>query len=165
MTNPAVARVLSILRSSADIAPLEKDEHLRFALYNDALSSAAPEVARELLEAILADRDRAMAESSVAMYIDRMGETSTTDSFELWTASQQGIFDASPFLNRRIQEWRLRRAARDGTFVDASDLVGSSDWLQRAVSEEATSTELLEVLANQGRTKRIRATASRRLPR
>ncbi|GEB57212.1 hypothetical protein [Streptomyces gardneri] len=63
-----------------------------------------------------------------------------------------------PFLTRRLREWSLFRAItlRQPWRPDA--LLDSSDWLQLKTAE-ASNAAALEILADSGRTKRIRNTA------
>jgi hypothetical protein len=49
--------------------------------------------------------------------------------------------------------------------LNTADLVGALDWLQHRLAEHAGSPEALAVLAEQGRTSRIRNTACSRLYR
>jgi hypothetical protein len=63
-----------------------------------------------------------------------------------------------PLLARRLQEWSLFRAIMLGQPWHPATLLESSDWLQRKVAG-TSSAEALELLAQNGRIKRIRSTA------
>lgn len=63
-----------------------------------------------------------------------------------------------PFLAQRLREWSLFRAITLRLPWQPEDLLESSNWLQLKTAA-GTSTEAIEILAEAGRTKRIRNTA------
>lgn len=63
-----------------------------------------------------------------------------------------------PFLERRLREWTLFRAITLGLPWQQDALVESSDWLQRKVAA-ALNADALALLAEHGRTRRIRNAA------
>lgn len=70
-----------------------------------------------------------------------------------------------PFLARRLREWTLLRAIALDESWTAEDLTTASDWFQRTASVVlvVASPEALSLLAERGRTRRVRSAASRRL--
>jgi len=69
-----------------------------------------------------------------------------------------GATNDHPFLAQRLREWSLFRAVTLKQSWQSDDLLASSDWLQLKTAA-GTNTEAIEVLAESGRTKRIRNTA------
>jgi hypothetical protein len=63
-----------------------------------------------------------------------------------------------PLLAQRLREWSLFRAVTLKLPWQPDDLLASSNWLQLKTAA-GTNTEVIEVLAESGRTKRIRNTA------
>lgn len=63
-----------------------------------------------------------------------------------------------PFLAQRLREWSLIRAVTLGQPWHPKALLESSNWLQLKMAE-ASNAAALEILADSGRTKRIRNTA------
>lgn len=68
----------------------------------------------------------------------------------------------NPFLIQRLREWSLVRAVTLEQPWQTDELLESSNWLQLKMSEESNGTAL-EILADGGRTKRIRHQARTRL--
>jgi hypothetical protein len=63
-----------------------------------------------------------------------------------------------PFLTQRLREWSIFRAVMLGQSWHRDALLESSNWLQLKTAE-ASAGAALEILADSGRTKRIRNTA------
>jgi hypothetical protein len=127
------------------------DEHVRYSRYLDALAAG-----HDLVDAVLADPDRAMAEATIVKEMDRRAALSP-----LALDNLADDFPDHPFLSRRLAEWRLFFALDRSTV----GLLEASDWLQRMAVAKTGSTAALELLAEHGRTRRIRADALRRLAR
>lgn len=60
-----------------------------------------------------------------------------------------------PFLAQRLREWSLLRAITLNLPWQPDDLLASSNWLQ-LMTAPGTNIEAVEILAEAGRTKRIR---------
>ncbi|WP_078662595.1 hypothetical protein [Streptomyces bicolor] len=100
-----------------------------------------------------------MARSAVLRHLDRRAaDLHLGPAYEPWAQSMGRAATPHPFLVRRLQEWTLFRAIalRQSWCPDA--LLASSDWLQRKAST-GSNADVLELLAERGRTKRIRNTA------
>jgi hypothetical protein len=164
--NPQNLRVpLSIVGREPDhLAELVSDEHRRWTLYLEAFAVVPEEQERELLKAVLDDPDRPMRDSAVGTYVDNVATTlSSRGQMSDWLSSIQDLLALSPFASRRAEEWLLVKDAEEGNDARViSELPSGSDWLQRKLSEESTSEEILSVLSTEGRTKRIRSTAEKR---
>jgi hypothetical protein len=156
-----ISRILATTGASdTDVNQIMHDEHARYQMYLNALSSASPLEERELIATVLRDPDGVMAEAAVANHIDRQASIlHRRSSYDTWTTRIVDLLNQRDFLMGRMKEWKLfKEIMEDGTAnVDA--LRDASDWLQRKVSQDATSQAVLEKLAEVGRTKRVRNVA------
>ncbi|MEU9108285.1 hypothetical protein AB0D54_28935 [Streptomyces xanthophaeus] len=144
----------------------EPAEHLRFARYRQALEAVAEADEAGLLAAVLCDEDAGMADSAVGLHLDRRAsDLLTGPGFGPWARTVSEVVAERGFLTRRLREWTLLRAvALDGPW-SAEELTEGSDWFQRmaATTQIVTSPEALGLLAERGRTRRVRNAAGRRL--
>ena len=137
----------------------EPGEHLRFAGYLSELAQVADADELVLVTKVLSDPDRTMAQSAVLRHLDRRAtDLLLGPAFQPWTDSMTPVTRRHPLLARRLQEWSLFRAIMLGQPWHPAALLESSDWLQRKVAG-TSRTEALGLLAESGRTKRIRNTA------
>jgi hypothetical protein len=67
------------------------------------------------------------------------------------------------FLARRLREWTLLRSITVGEPWSSEEVTTGSDWFQRKAVETLPSPAVLTLLAEAGRTRRVRTDASRRL--
>ncbi|MET7780994.1 hypothetical protein ABZT28_35535 [Streptomyces sp. NPDC005388] len=69
------------------------------------------------------------------------------------------------FLTLRLREWTLLRTIALGEPWAAEDLTSASDWFQRmaTTTQVVASPEALRLLAEHGRTRRVRNAVSRQL--
>lgn len=165
-TRAAVLAVVAASRrdmADAEIEAAAADEHLRYSIYLDVLSDAPSATWTGIVAAILTDPDSAMRESVLARVIDDLMRTASPVEFLAWVECVRDLLRSSSFLDRRVQEATLLKQIEAGGTVSPDRLLGSSAWLQRLLSEVATSSAVLGVLANGGSTKRIRSSAARRL--
>ena len=141
-----------------DLNALVSDEHERYEFYTKAFVLAPPPDDRTLLSLVLRDPDRAMGEAAAVEFINRQArQHASYQSFVSWAATVSGVIQSRDFLVRRIQ------SVIEGGRLSPDSLEHFSDWLQRKLSDEAGSQEVLATLAEFGRTKRIRNTAKQRL--
>lgn len=141
-------------------------DYLRYKDYLRALDevSAADEAA--LVAALLQGPDPAAAESAVNRHVEHRAASLLTDpAFTAWAQSLAAAVADRPFLARRLREWTLLRAIALDEPWTAGEVTSASDWFQRTASAAlvVTSPEALGLLAEQGRTRRVRNAASRRL--
>ncbi|MDX3113493.1 hypothetical protein [Streptomyces scabiei] len=161
----------------------EPPEHARFAAYLDALAQVPAAEEASLVRRVLSDEDATMARAAVVRHLDRTAAAfpRTTDaddgSWQAWTKTMGETVGEDAFLTTRLSEWTLfralatpsdptARAPLDATPVTAATdaLTTASDWLQRRLVEAPdTSPHALAFLAEHGRTKKVRATAARRV--
>lgn len=151
------------LLATGDLDRLVRDEHQRYAWYQEALALVPSSATREVVAAVLRDPDRAMAASAVNGHLDSQAPLfSSRAAFTTWVDTIVDLLDGDPFLARRVHEWTLFKAVMDGQPPAADAIVQGSDWLQRRLAEQAADRETLELLARAGRTKRVRAKAASR---
>ncbi|WP_436491931.1 hypothetical protein [Actinokineospora sp. HUAS TT18] len=139
-----------------DLAALAADEHLRFEWYRDA----RPADERVFLEYVLRDPDEAMAVAAVVSRIEEKAR-SAPDYCE-WAESVAPAVARVDFVRERLAEWRLLRDVFAGKPVDPEAVLSASDWAQRKLAT-IVDGELLVLLAEHGRTRRVRALT--RVPR
>lgn len=137
------------------------DEHLRHAVYLRALADATPPDDLPVITRVLEDPDQAMAAAAVVRHLDRMGESHP--DFDTWAEAVLPVLGGREFPTRRVAEWRLYRELVAGGEPDRDRLHEASDWLQRKVADDLTGSAVLEVLAEVGRTKRVRNTAKSKI--
>ncbi|MET7787728.1 hypothetical protein ABZS93_14085 [Streptomyces sp900116325] len=146
----------------------EPAEHRRFARYLQALEAVAETDEADLVAAVLRDRDGAMAESAVVRHLDRRAADLLTDPrFTPWAQTVTEVIVDRDFLTRRLREWTLLRTIALGKPWAAEELTSASDWFQRmaATTQTVTSYKALRLLAECGRTRRVRSAAGRQLGR
>lgn len=129
------------------------DEHARWAIYEAAMHR--PEARPALLRLVRLEPEHVLAETVVLRMLEEVDE-----------ADQGSWIEAQPVDGRGLTRWRAREVsvARSvaGTGADPDDLdVGQwSDWLQRRVAQDSGRLGVLDALAADGRTRRVRAMAA-----
>ncbi|WP_229907543.1 hypothetical protein [Amycolatopsis oliviviridis] len=142
----------------------EPPEHARYAGHRQALARATDVEEGALIGEVLGDPDKVMAEAAVAGHLDdRAAALHLLPSYPAWAEKVAGLVEGRPFLALRLGEWTLFRAISLGAPWRAEELLAATDWLQRKVSESVTAPEALAVLAEHGRTRRIRNAAALQL--
>ncbi|MFJ6754545.1 MULTISPECIES: hypothetical protein [unclassified Streptomyces] len=148
----------------------EPPEHGRYARYLQVLDSVPENVPEadeaDLVAEILRDDCVSMAESAVNHHVERRAAHLLTDSgFPSWARMMATVIGDRPFLTRRLREWTLLRTIALDEPWTAEELTGASDWFQRTASaaQIVTSPDALTLLAEYGRTRRVRNAASRRV--
>jgi hypothetical protein len=110
----------------------------------------------DLVREVLTDPDRTMAQSAVLRHIDRRAAgLPPGPAHKRWAETMAQTLVRYPFLTRRLQEWSLFRAITQGGPWRADALLESSDWLQLKTAA-ASGADALQILAEHGRTRRIR---------
>ncbi|MFE7713384.1 hypothetical protein ACFU6I_48580 [Streptomyces sp. NPDC057486] len=140
------------------------DEHQRFARYLHELAVVRDEDEAELVTSILRDSDTTMAQSAILRHLDRhAAQLLTGEGFTAWARTMAEISTEREFLARRLREWTLLRSITVGEPWGPEEVTTGSDWFQRKAVETLPSPAVLTLLAEAGRTRRVRADASRRL--
>jgi hypothetical protein len=144
----------------------EPAEHARYRGYLHALSQVSDADEPALLAEVLADPDRTVAEAAVIGHLDRRAAAlDHGESFTAWSRRIAGVLHTRALPERRLQEWTLLKSIDAAHPWSTTDLIEASDWLQHRIAEHTASRQALTVLADQGRTKRIRNTAQASLGR
>ncbi|MGX1541508.1 hypothetical protein [Streptomyces adustus] len=135
------------------------DEHVRFAAYLDELGLVADPDEVDPVGRVLTDPDRTMARSAVLRHLDRRADgLYLGPAYDGWAQTMtQAVID-HPFLAQRLREWALFHAVTLKLPWQPDELLASSNWLQLKTAA-GTNTEAIELLAEAGRTRRIRNTA------
>lgn len=135
------------------------DEHVRFAAYLDELQQVSDEDEVGLVSRVLTDPYRTMAQSAVLRHLDhRAAGLYPGPAYAGWVQAMTRATIDRPLLVQRLWEWSLFRAITLKLPWQPDDLLTSSNWLQ-LMTAAGTNTEATEILAEAGRTKRIRNTA------
>ena len=138
------------------------DEHQRYAHYLLEFANVTDAGEPELVRAVLTDPDRVMAESAVVRHLDLRAAALLADpGFPVWATRMGSLVDDHRFPARRLREWVLLRAFVLDEDWREEDLTSASDWLQRRACAEPAAPAALAVLAERGRTRRVRAAALR----
>ncbi|MGW9130027.1 hypothetical protein [Streptomyces sp. NPDC055681] len=145
----------------------EPAEHRRFARYLQALEAVAEADEAGLVAAVLRDQDATVADSAVGRHLDRRAaDLLTGPRFTAWAQNLTEVIADRDFLTRRLREWTLLRTIAQGKPWVAEELISASDWFQRVAAtttQIVPSPEALMLLAERGRTRRVRDAASRQL--
>ncbi|MFF0559977.1 hypothetical protein [Streptomyces sp. NPDC004266] len=135
------------------------DEHVRFAAYLDELRQVADADEADLVRRVLTDPDPTMARSAVLRHLDRRAAVLYPGpAYEGWAQAMTRATTGHPFPAQRLREWSLFRAVTLELPWQPDDLLASSDRLQ-LMAAAGTNTEAIGILAEAGRTKRIRNAA------
>ncbi|MGY4920478.1 hypothetical protein ACWD9K_35835 [Streptomyces sp. 900116325] len=141
-----------------------EDEHQRFARYLHELAVVRDEDEADLVTRILRDSDTTMAQSAIVRHLDRRAALLLTDDgFTGWARAMAEISAEREFLAHRLREWAMLRSITVGEPWGSEEVTTGSDWFQRKAVETLSSPAVLTLLAEAGRTRRVRAAASRRL--
>ncbi|MFD9595745.1 hypothetical protein ACFWA9_23770 [Kitasatospora sp. NPDC059973] len=138
--------------------------HARSADCRRAFAEVSPEDAAALVTRVLTGPDPATASEAVREYLGRRAAELLTDpGYPAWCLAMTGPVAADASAARRLREWTLLRAVTLDEPWEADTLLAASDWLQLRTAEESSAVIALAVLAEGGRTRRIRNTARSRL--
>ncbi|MFD6163497.1 hypothetical protein ACFWF7_43650 [Nocardia sp. NPDC060256] len=146
-----------------DTAP---EEHLRYRQYQQDLAAVTDAAEPELVAAVLRDPDQTMAESAVSEHLNTLAaQLIQLDArkFDQWAVVITEQLADHDFLIRRLQEWSLLKSITLDHPWTPEDVVATTDWFQRKAADTVTSRAALTLLAAQGRTQRVRTTATLRL--
>jgi hypothetical protein len=139
-------------------------EHIRWAGYRRALADVPEADETSLVTLILTDPDQVIAEAAVSEHIERRATALLRcPGFPEWAARVTPAIDGHPFLTQRLQEWSLLRAITRTEPWSPAALLTASDYLQRLVTTHTNCPEALSLLAESGKTRRIRTTAQAKM--
>lgn len=134
------------------------DEHARWRLYKEALCQDRGRAL--VLEALQFDEELAPPTAVLALEL-----VDPAERFAWLEVVPQGR--SRDFAERRAIELGVLERLTSGSDVefDSSELANWSQWLQLRLAEAATAPVLLDGLASEGTTRRVRGTARERLHR
>jgi hypothetical protein len=156
-----------------DIDEAVEDEHVRSAAYQRVIAVAAASTSRDgdrtLLETILRDPEPLTAKTAAVDLVDRIAQRTTDPAeFERWSTAIAPSLDLLAtegnrrFVHQRIRDWLLYLSIEAGHAPTPAELAAVTDWMQRTLAEGSRSLPTLTVLAEHGRTKKIRNVARNR---
>lgn len=151
-----VAGAVGIVALRANAAGDLGDEHVRWAVYRWAFDH--DETWEDLLEATRVDPDTTLAAGVVLEMLTRV-PTSAAGS---WIAACPGEARALAAGRARDVEI-LRRCQRESGARGSAPASEWSDWLQRRVASTSPDPRVLALLAEEGRTRKVRVAARERL--
>ncbi|MFD5574785.1 hypothetical protein [Streptomyces cadmiisoli] len=135
------------------------EDVLRFTAYLQALRRIPDDEELSLITTILEDSD-ATAQSAVLRHLDQRADTLLRgEGYVPWAQAMTQVVAPRPFLIQRLHEWSLFRAVILSQPWSLDALTRASNWLQLKIAESQSAIEAVEILAQAGRTKRIRNTA------
>jgi hypothetical protein len=154
-----------------DVGDAVADEHVRWSVYQRIASVAAASRERggdrAIVAAMLRDPVEMVAKSAVVDLVDKVAVKATDPTeFRRWSAEvllETDRFEAEgnrEFVRRRIRDWLCYLSVKDGQVP--AELAEVSNWMQRVLAETSTSLPVLTLLAESGRTRKIRNIAKNR---
>lgn len=143
----ALARAVGHTMTPAD----RRDEHRRAELYAVAFDDVGM---HDLLYAAVRHEPEPVIAGWVVCAAIERGDA---DSDGRWLALESAHVDV-----RRVDQLLVLRAVRGGAAVTDADVDGWPDWLQRRVVQTVDRLDVLRVLAEHGRSTRVRRTARER---
>ncbi len=141
----------------AEVRASISDEHTRYDLYHRALKASSPEAERQIAGMILRDPDPGMAQAALVDHVDRLAaELDALRPFRERVGHIRAAAAGFDFLQRRISEWELLKRSAEHPEDCAPEILQASHWLQRRLADESASPAVLQALAEDGRTRKIR---------
>jgi hypothetical protein len=155
------ARLRQLLDHMADATasarvPGWADEHDRWHVYQAAVALCA--LGPSLREALASEPDEGVATSVVLLAFDR---DPVREHRARWVDALSA--DRRAFVARRADDLSVLEGVCDGSLTDVPDVTAWTHWLQRTSAEQSTVPDVLEQLARDGRTRKIRNIAAERL--
>ncbi|PXX53328.1 hypothetical protein DFR70_12841 [Nocardia tenerifensis] len=142
------------------------EEHRRYWRYRRELAAVSAEAETELVTTVLHDEDTVMAVAAIVEYFDRRAAQlipGNNAHFDRWASTMSELAAGHDFLIRRLREWTLLQSITLGHKWSPAEILTATDWFQRKAAATATAPDVLALLAEQGRTRRVRnATELRR---
>lgn len=156
-----------------DVDDAVADEHVRSSAYQRIISVVAASRSRDddraIAATILRDPIEMVSKTAVVDLIDKIAMKATDSAvFRRWSAELEPEADRlttegnREFIRQRIRDWAFYLSVKDGHTPAPTELADVTDWMQRVLSEESTSLPVLTLLAESGRTKKIRSIAKNR---
>lgn len=159
--------------TDVDLDATVADEHARSAAYRRVIAAAVAPNPRDLAAVLARDPEPLTAKTALADLVDHLAKTAT-DSSEFRQRAAEIAAETEQlapardrqFLRQRVLDWELWLATENGQTPSAASLSSASDWMQRRLADFSSSQQVLALLGEHGRTKKIRNTAANRaIPR
>ncbi|MFI6344310.1 hypothetical protein [Streptomyces sp. NPDC050560] len=156
-----------------DVDDAVRDEHMRYRAYRRIVTVAAAARSRAgdraLVAVLLREPAEMVAKSAVVDLVDRVAMKATTASeFRQWSAGILPELDRlraeghREFIHRRVRDWLCYLSVRAGELPTPEELADVTDWMQRTLADTSASPQLLALIAEYGRTRKIRNVAGNR---
>jgi hypothetical protein len=158
-------RLIASLGEELDASQLVSDEHVRHQFYKDVIDSLerAADI-RDLVDALSRDPDTVMASAAATYLVDSVARRNDRISdFASWGQLAGRLLEEFEFPRKRFGEWLVYKRIQSGDADAIREALRGSDWLQKKLAAECAELPVLEMLAEEGRTKRIRSLASQGL--
>ena len=135
-----------------------EDEHERHPVYTAAVRSQHWE---RVLSLLPRDPEPLLSGTILVELLDQV----EPDSFDVVVAAAP--VSQHDFVRRRREDIELLRIVREGraTAETIEAVIGGTDWLQRRAAETIPPGVVLDQLAKNGRTRRVRSLAGQRIER
>lgn len=156
-----------------DIEEAIEDEHVRSNAYHKIIAVATASQRRDKDRAIVAtiirDPIELVSKTAVVHLVDTIAMRATDPTeFQQWAAEiipEIELLKADGnrrFVHRRIHDWTIYLAIKSGREPLDAELTDATDWMQRLIATKSTSLPILTLLAENGRTRKIRNIARNR---
>ncbi|MDQ3786875.1 MAG: hypothetical protein M3422_06485 [Actinomycetota bacterium] len=153
--------------TDVDLDVAVADEHVRWAVYRRVIASLTADSEHTAVAAILRDPADLVARSAVVELVDtRAMQATDPAAFQEWAAGLDlGDLAAvhQEFVRGRVHDWTVYLAVENGHTPTAAEIDGVTNRMQRLLAEHSTSQAVLAVLAETGRTRKIRNIAANRI--
>ncbi|MFD5349849.1 hypothetical protein ACFWJY_40390, partial [Streptomyces anulatus] len=113
--------------------------------------------------------DEMVSNTALVALVDSIAMKATGPAeFRQWSAGLLTEIDRlraegyREFIRRRVHDWLFHLSIEDGHVPTPAELAEVTDWMQRLLARESTSSEVLALLAGSGSRKKIRNVAKDR---
>ncbi|MFF3223635.1 hypothetical protein ACFYV7_12660 [Nocardia suismassiliense] len=144
------------------------EEHRRYWKYQQDLAAVDDRAEPALVATVLRDPDKVMAEAAISGHFDKRAPQLMqlgSAHFDQWATTMSPLIADHELPTRRLQEWTLLKSIILGHNWTPEEVVAASDWFQRRAVDLLIDADALGLLADQGRTRRVRSAADRKLRR
>ncbi|MGW0737236.1 hypothetical protein [Streptomyces sp. NPDC002851] len=156
-----------------DVDEAVADEHVRSSAYQRVVSVIASSRSRDrdraIVATILRDPNEMGSKTAVVALVDEIAMKVTGPAeFRQWSAELLPEIDRlkaegyREFIRRRIHDWLFYLSIMDGHVPTPAELAEVTDWMQRVLAEESTSSAVLALLAESANTRKTRNIAKNR---
>ncbi|MEO3863387.1 hypothetical protein [Acrocarpospora sp. B8E8] len=153
-----------VIRSLADLAGEEivdfRDEHHRWHLYQRVINSERADLRDVLYQVIGWEEDDALALTVVLHVLEQVPEVERHAWVDRLRTSESHQYASARSFDIGMLESILQGAVSENALQALQE---RSDWLQLRLARRSESADVLDELANSGRTKRIKRLAAERL--